>query len=193
MLIVITGPMFSGKTSELISMATDYKFAGKNVLAFKPSNDDRYHAAKIVSHTGEELDAIPINKDEPKEILKKLENHELIHDRVDVACIDEAQFFRKSTMETTVRRLLYSQGRTIILSGLSQDSYGETFGAMPYFLATADDIIHLKAVCAKSKVIGAGTRTFRKDSTNTSQVVVGSSDIYEPRSFKEWQQGNQYR
>jgi thymidine kinase len=104
---------------------------------------------------------------------------------VDVVVIDEAQFFSTEIIEV-VEDLLYKRRKTIILSGLSQDSSGNPFGAMPHLLAIADDIIHLKAVCSKSKVIGAATRTFRKDESNTNQVAVGGSEMYEPRSFDEW-------
>lgn len=185
MLIAITGPMFSRKTSELISLARQHMIAENRVVAFKPSNDNRYSETKIVSHTGEELDAIAVDRRFPGQMIKRV--HELEeYDKVDVICIDEAQFFDESAMRGVVSYFLYSLHKTIIVSGLSQDSFGEPFGAMPYILAVADDIIHKKAVCSSSKIIGAATRTFRKDTSDATQVVVGGEDIYEPRSFIEW-------
>jgi thymidine kinase len=104
----------------------------------------------------------------------------------DVIAIDEAQFFDASQLITTIETFLYVDGLTVIVSGLSQDSDGKPFGAMPHLLAIADDIIHLKSVCAKSKKIGAATRTYRKDQTNTNQVAVGGAEMYEPRSYEAW-------
>jgi len=55
MLTVITGPMFSGKTNMLISMATSHQIAGHTIQVFKPAKDDRYSVDKIVSHSDREL------------------------------------------------------------------------------------------------------------------------------------------
>lgn len=187
MLTVITGPMFAGKSSKLISMATSHYFAGHLVLGFKPTNDDRYDNEKITTHTSESFPAISIDPNGPAEIAAKVEEFEgATGKKIEVIIVDEAQFFNGKGLIHTICGLLYGGGKTIILSGLSQDSSGNPFGAMPYMLAIADDIIHLKAVCSKSKRIGAATRTFRKDVSNTNQVAVGGSEMYEPRSFDTW-------
>jgi thymidine kinase len=187
MLTVITGPMFAGKSSKLISMAVAHVIAGHNVLAFKPANDNRYGGGYITTHSDEKFMATSIDPDDPHGIINHVLHAEMTWGRkIDVVIVDEAQFFNSKSLIPTVEDLLYNDGKTIILSGLSQDSSGKPFGAMPHFLATADDIIHLKAVCAKSKKIGAATRTFRKDVNNTNQVAVGGSEMYEPRSFDEW-------
>jgi thymidine kinase len=131
--------------------------------------------------------ATSIDPQDPIEILNRVIDSEIAwRKKIDVVVIDEAQFFNSDNLISVVGDLLYHNGKTIILSGLSQDSSGKPFGAMPHLLAIADDIIHLKAVCAKSKKIGAATRTFRKDVSNTNQVAVGGSELYEPRSFDEW-------
>lgn len=186
MLIAITGPMFSRKTSELISLARQHMIAEDKVIAFKPSNDIRYSETKIVSHTGEELDATPIDRRFPGQMIKCVHELEEHDGNIDVICIDEAQFFQESAMRGVISYFLYNLRKTIIVSGLSQDSFGDPFGAMPYILAIADDIIHKKAVCSSSKMVGAATRTFRKNTSDATQVVVGGKDIYEPRSFIEW-------
>ncbi len=186
MLTVVTGPMFAGKSSKLISMATAHCIAGHYVLAFKASNDNRYDEVHITSHSYQKYPAVPIDPTEPLKILEKVSEFEhATMESVDVVVVDEAQFFSKDLIKV-IQTLLYGLRKTIILSGLSQDSNGNPFGSMPHLLAIADDIIHLKAVCSKSKTIGTATRTFRKDVSNTSQVVVGGSETYEPRSFNEW-------
>lgn len=190
MLTVITGPMFSGKTERLISIGTAHHYAEHIVKAFKPANDDRYDETFITSHAQNKWLAVPINPKKPKGIADKIyEQEDVTSRRVDVVLIDEAQFFDAEDLIFTIEHLLYIDERTIILSGLSQDSEGRPFGAMPHLLAIADDIVHLKSVCAKSKCVGTATRTFRKDETNKNQVAVGGAEMYEPRSFKEWLQG----
>ena len=186
MLTVITGPMFSGKSSKIISMGTAHCIAGHYVLAFKASNDNRYDETHITTHSFQKYPAVPVKPTEPLKIRDKvLEFENATMEGVDVVIIDEAQFFSKEIINL-IEDLLYNHRKTIIVSGLSQDSSGKPFGAMPHLLAIADDIIHLKAVCSKSKGIGTATRTFRKDVSNTNQVAVGGSEMYEPRSFNEW-------
>ena len=150
MLTVIAGPMFAGKSSKLISMATTHLLAGHNVLAFKPANDNRFGVGEyIATHTNEKFIATSIDPQSPSIILERVIDFESAwHKKVDAIAIDEAQFFDSTHLIFTVEHLLYTQSKTIILSGLSQDSSGNPFGAMPHMLAIADDIIHLKAVCA---------------------------------------------
>ena len=48
---VISGPMFAGKSSELLKRLLFLEHSGKKVLAIKPHIDDRYDASKnIVTH-----------------------------------------------------------------------------------------------------------------------------------------------
>jgi len=47
---VIVGPMYSGKTSELLSYAEIYKLGKKRYQIFKPIIDNRYRLQEIRSH-----------------------------------------------------------------------------------------------------------------------------------------------
>lgn len=183
MLTVITGPMFSGKSSELISLLEANVIAGNDIGVYKPSNDTRYHSEHIMTHSGKKIEAQCIPIDKPQYIWANLPSS---HKRV--IGIDEAQFFDSIRLIECIETLLFHR-ETIIVSGLSQDTFGKPFGAMPHLLAIADDIIHKKAVCSKSKKIGIATRTYRKDKSNTDQVAIGGAEMYEPRSFEEWMNG----
>ena len=57
----ITGSMFSGKSEELIRRLRRGIYAKQKVIVFKPAIDDRYHKEKVVSHDGNELEAINIS------------------------------------------------------------------------------------------------------------------------------------
>lgn len=181
MLTVIVGCMFAGKSERLISLAHANEVANNKVRAYKPRRDDRYATNEIVTHAGSRY---------PATVLENDLSDWKFDPTVDVHIFDEAQFFDEEMLTTIVRALLYSDNsKDVVIVGLSQDSFGTPFGAMPYFLATADDIIHLRAVCTIIRKLGTATRTFRKDVSDKSQVVVGGSEIYEPRSFEEWLKG----
>jgi len=84
MLELIIGPMFSGKSSELIRKIRLAKTINKKVLVIKPLIDNRYDNTKIVSHS---LEA------ENCETVEKLE---MLNDKIidyDLIIIDEGQFF----------------------------------------------------------------------------------------------------
>jgi len=181
MLTVITGPMFAGKTSTLIAFIEAHRIADNHVLAFKPRRDDRYSDGHYVTHDGQKLPVKSISKLDDVFIDVFFNSP-----GTDVVCFDEAQFFNPDELLNLVDILLQHE-YSVIVAGLSQDSFGKPFGAMPQLMATADRVIPLSAVCVKCKAIGAATRTYRKCDSK-EQVVVGGADIYEPRCFGCWNQ-----
>lgn len=183
MLTVITGPMFSGKSSALISRCMANVIAGRYTIVFKPDNDTRYdkNLTKVTSHNMETFPAVAIDRGTPQacwDIILVSES------KPDVVAFDEAQFFARDDMLEVVDDLV-KDGYDVILAGLSQDFKGNPFGAMPELLASADEILSLRAVCSKCKGIGIATRTYRK-SGDGEQVVVGGIDKYEARCYTCW-------
>lgn len=185
MLTVIHGPMFAGKSTRLVALARANIIAGRDVVGFKPSNDNREPGDNISTHDELEFPAFVINKDKPQNCFDKIRS---AGHKVDVILFDEAQFFDKSAMETLIQKAVCNWGYDVIVAGLSQDSNGSPFGAMPLLLAVADEVITLKAVCTKCKSINMATRTFRTDGS-TEQVAVGGAEMYEPRCFTCWEEG----
>ena len=183
MLTVITGPMFAGKTSALISMCMSHIIAGDGVVAFKPVKDNRYDDKFIVSHNLDKFSCIPIEK--PSDIYKSFLRPDL---KMDVIAIDEIQFLEPNTLMCLFDDIYERNFKRIICAGLAQDYKGEPFGAMPELLSMADEIVSLKAVCSKCKGIGLASRTFRKPTENTEQILVGGADKYEARCYKCWKE-----
>src|SRR5258706_16151541 len=68
---VICGPMFSGKSEELIRRLGRALIARKRVQVFKPSIDDRYSADEIVSHADRRMKSDSVAG--AAEILEKLD------------------------------------------------------------------------------------------------------------------------
>ncbi len=164
---VICGSMFSGKTEELIRRLKRVKIANLKVEIFKPAVDIRYDETNIVSHDTNAIISTPI--DNSQKIL-------LLAQDADVIGIDEAQFF-DSELANVCDQLAY-RGMRVIVAGLDMDFTGKPFGQMPFLLAKADYITKLHAICVKCGHIA--NYSYRKI-PNEEQVMLGATDVYEPR------------
>ncbi|PIR24783.1 MAG: thymidine kinase [Deltaproteobacteria bacterium CG_4_10_14_0_2_um_filter_43_8] len=165
---VVCGPMFSGKTEELIRRLKLVQIAKQRVQIFKPVIDDRYDEAYIMSHSAQRFECEPVST--AKEILDK------IHDNTRVVGIDEAQFYSEEIADVAVK--LANRGLRVILAGLDQDYKGRPFGSMPTLLALAESVLKLKAIC---KVCGGLASKTQRLTTDQGTVVVGSGEAYEAR------------
>src|SRR6478735_3418471 len=167
---VICGSMFSGKTEELIRRLKRARIAHLKVEIFKPSIDVRYDEEQVVSHDSNTIISTPL--DNSQTIL-------LMASEVDVVGIDEAQFFDPQLIQ--VCETLALRGIRVIVAGLDMDFKGNPFGPMPQLLAIADYITKLHAICVKCGNIA--TMSYRK-SAQGGQVLLGETDVYEPRCRK---------
>src|SRR6187200_1445150 len=107
---VICGPMFSGKSEEMIRRLRRAEIAGQRVAIFKPRIDDRYDAADVVSHAGARMRAIAVAS--VPELVARAAGH-------DVVGIDEVQFLDASVVEASLD--LADRGARVVVSGLDQD------------------------------------------------------------------------
>lgn len=134
----VVGPMYSGKSEELIRRLKRAKIAKQNVVVFKPKIDDRYSKDDVVSHSGEAINAIPI--DESTEIYDHIDN------RTQVVGIDEVQFFDDKIVDVAIE--LADRGIRVIAAGLDMDFKGEPFGPTPRLLAVAEFVDKIQAICS---------------------------------------------
>lgn len=165
---VICGPMFSGKTEELIRRLRLSKIAKQRVQIFKPALDNRYDTEHITSHLNQKFVCTPVH--EAKEILEQL------FDNTQVVGIDEAQFFKEDIVEVCEK--LANRRLRVLVAGLDQDYLGKPFGPMPKLLAIADDCLKLKAVCM---LCGKEATKSQRLTEDTEQVIVGAQKHYEAR------------
>jgi thymidine kinase len=172
---VVTGPMFSGKSEELIRRLVRAQIARQKVQVFKHSADDRYSSDELVVHPGvirHEAIAVP----NARTLLESVEPD------TDVVAIDEAQFFGDDLPE--VCNELADRGIRVIAAGLDMDFRGEPFGQMPLLLAIAEKADKLSAICVKC---GApATRSQRLINGHPASyddliIVVGAKEMYEAR------------
>jgi thymidine kinase len=174
---VITGPMFSGKTDELIRRLRRARIARQKVQVFFPAIDSRYAGnefGKVTSHTGTEFDAVSVRT--AQDILP------LVEDDVRVVGIDEAQFFDEDILRI-VNRLVES-GIRVLVTGLDTDFRGEPFGPIPSLMAQAEQLDKLQAICMVCGEPASRTQRLvggRPADIHDPVVVVGDSELYEAR------------
>lgn len=174
---VVCGPMFAGKTEELIRRVKRLEYAKIEYIIFSPAIDDRFQYDNITSHNNNSKNAISIK--EAKEIYKHLKPG------IEVVIIDEAQFFDSEIVKIVDN--LADQGLRVIVGGLDRNFRGEPFGPMPELLAIAEVVTKLTAVCTISGK--PATRTQRIIDGRPAKyadplVLIGATESYEPRSRK---------
>jgi thymidine kinase len=168
---VITGPMFSGKSEELIRRLKRARIARQRVACYKPDIDLRYHRTAIASHSAHTHEATVVaNVTELRGELFP------ILSEIDVIGLDEAQWLDASIVPLTMQLVLL--GKRVVLAGLDMTFAGEPFGPMPALMAIADEVTKLSAVCM---VCGAPAIHSHRLGASQDLVVVGSSGLYEAR------------
>jgi thymidine kinase len=136
---VIAGPMFAGKTEELLRRVRRAAIAGQRVVVFSHTLDTRAGTGRIASHAG--LDA-PSRSVESAEQLAAAAQA----DPYDIVAVDEAQFFGPALVP--VVHDLAARGLHVIVAGLDVTFLGEPFEPLPTLMTQAERVDKLTAVCS---------------------------------------------
>jgi len=172
---LIIGPMFSGKSTELIRQIRRFKAINKKVLVIKPKLDNRYDQYKLVSHNNTFENCI---------VFDNLDNIDYnMFNEYDIIIIDEAQFF--TNLKQFVLYLVEKLNMYVIIGGLDGDYKREPFGEILELIPYADDYKKLFALC---KQCNDGTHAIftkriienNQNEINTKQILIGSNDYYIP-------------
>lgn len=164
---VVCGPMFSGKTEELIRRLKRARIAKQNVQIFKPAHDVRYSEDEVVSHDDNSLESEVVHS--PSQII-------LLAAGADVIGIDEAQFFDVSIVE--VCQELADQGKRVIVAGLDQDYMREPFLPISKIMSVAEFVTKLSAICVKC---GGQAAHSQRLVSGKGRFLLGAREAYEPR------------
>jgi thymidine kinase len=135
----ICGPMFSGKSEELIRRLRRATIARKRVQVFKPGTDTRFSTSEIVTHNAARMRSDSVSG--AADILRCLDW------RVQVVGVDESNFFGMDLVD--VASQLADSGKQVIIAGLNTDYMGRPFQPMPDLLAMAESITKTLAICMR--------------------------------------------
>lgn len=173
---VICGPMYSGKSEELIRRLRRAVIARKRVQVFKPVIDRRYSPDEIVSHSDQRMRSETVEC--AQDILKKLDW------RTQVIGIDETNFFGQELIE--IVNPLADSGKQVIMAGLDTDYLGRPFPPMPDLLTLAESITKTLAICARC---GNPAKHTQRLVESDELIVVGSQGMYEARCRRCFEAG----
>lgn len=161
---IILGPMFSGKSTEMLRRIRRYKQAGQKCGVVKYDKDTRYSIEDFATHDGSTHPAIPCSN-----------NLSSVRERVSqysVIGIDEGQFF--TDIVSFVIDML-SLGKIVIIAALDGDYKQESFGSVLQLIPKCDSVVKLNAVCTLCQK--DASFTCRKTQEDTLEVI-GGDDKY---------------
>lgn len=180
---VICGPMYSGKTEELIRLTARATISGKKLMVFSPNTDTRTDL--ITSRNGLSIPSMHVKDSIELDTVTTGTG-------VEVVAIEEAQFFDENL--PYIVNDLAQTGIRVLVSGLDRDFLCRPFGPMPELLAIADKVTKLTAICFKCKRRATLTQRLINGipaSANDPLIVVGGmgDDKYEARCRNCWELG----
>ena len=173
---VICGPMFSGKSEELIRRLRRARIARKRVQVFKPAIDVRYSEDEIVSHADTRMKSEAVSG--AGQILERLDW------RTEVVGVDEANFMGENLVEIAWR--LADSGKQVIIAGLDTDFLGRPFPPIPELLALAESITKTLAICIRC---GNPAKHTQRLVDSADLIVVGAAGMYEARCRRCFEPG----
>jgi thymidine kinase len=171
---LILGPMWSGKTSMLLTYYRQFCFCKLKVCVINFKADDRYSETMLSTHDKQMIPCIMGFSME--EIMKNPENANKINE-CDVILINEGQFFHDIVQFTT--RMVEELHKKVYICGLDGDFRREKIGKLIDLIPISDKVTKLRALCGKCKDGTPAPFSFR-NSSSTEQVLIGSDDIYVP-------------
>jgi thymidine kinase len=156
----------------LFAVLDRYKYQKRKIIAFKPSIDDRYSETNIATHSGASMPAMTVTKGQ--QILDFIDEF----DEYEVVAVDEA-FMIPGISQILIS--LYKKGKTIVVSSLDLSATGKPFEEMQAMFPWATHIEKCPAVCTICAHDAFYTHKKVKD---IAEIMVGGSEIYEPRCWK---------
>jgi thymidine kinase len=172
---LIIGPMYSGKTTELIKQLNTYSLLNMKVLYINHILDNR---SDIFSTHNPSIKDLGRGVDGMKSSDISLEMNTIMS--YDVIGIDEAQLFDK--IYDVIMYIAETLNKRVIVAGLSGDYKRELFGELYRLLPVVDDITKLHAYC--KPCLGnnniARAHFSKRITLHQETVLIGASDSYIP-------------
>jgi len=176
-LIILFGPMFSGKTTHLINKLVTAHDVGHRVIYINHSLDNRPSYDDAASSHHSIFDKLPKSITATKtSTLSSIDVNEY-----DIIGIDEGQFF--TDLESTVREWVLHNGKMVIIASLDGKADVTSFGQAHELICIAEKIKKLPAVCMNCMKDKCEIRTkpayfTYRTTTDKGDVVIGGVDKY---------------
>lgn len=174
---IISGPMFAGKSTELIRRLLILGHTPIPFILFKPVIDNRYARGEVVTHNKQSMPAVEVKSSE------EIVDYITLHPQLRVIGIDEAQFFDVGLVKV-VKELVFQQGKRVIIATLLLDYQDQPFGSVPQLLPYADEHTVLHAVCSFCSKNWAN-HTVRVEG-GARQIEVGGAEKYKVACNECW-------
>ncbi len=171
---VVCGPMFAGKTEELMRRVRRAVIAGRRVVVFSHALDARHGSDRLASHVGRDFPSAAAST--------ASEIESAVPGDTDVVAIDEAQFFGPDLVPVVGR--LAARGLVVIVAGLDVTFDGRPFEPLPSLMALAEQVDKLTAictVCGEEAVFHVKLEATEAGPDDLTAANVGGSEIYQAR------------
>ncbi len=159
---LLIGPMFAGKTSEMMRLVERHNMAGRKCLIVKYSGDKRYSEDEVVTHRGVRAMVTTASTDRIADVDCSAYG---------VIGIDEGQFY--PDIVDAANRLADS-GKIVIISYLDATYERKPFGPLAQLVASAEYVQKLAAVCT----CGDDAHYSKRMTADTELEVIGGADKY---------------
>lgn len=167
---VICGPMFAGKSTELLRRLHRHDIAGHSTLLVKPHMDTRDE--NVHTHDGASVRALAV----------RTLTDALVHGyRPDCLAIDELQFFEIEPGDLELIFDLAKTGTRVIFAGVDLDHYGNPFDTVAAVMGMATRVDKLTAVCSDCSEITATRTQWVSELPYNEDTRVGGEDRYDPK------------
>jgi len=173
---LLIGPMFSGKSTEMIRRVKRYQIAKKRIIIIKKSFDIREGEVKgiIKTHAGEKMSCIRLEK------LADFTGDLVWH--YDVIGIDDGQFF--PDIETFVEELVNNHGKIVIIAALDANYKREPFKNITNLVAKCEIVKKFNAICTSCGSFGSFSKKLKEEEGEL--IDVGGSEKYTVLCRKCW-------
>jgi len=166
---LLLGPMYAGKSSELIRRMRRFQHAGKSTFLIKHKHDIRYNTnnQKLSTH-----DQLKIECDYATDT-KLMDDNNLSNKIKDVhvICIDEGQFFPDIDLFAEHYANL---GKIIIIAALDSDFQRKPFNKIIELISKSEEYVKFTAVCN----CGSDAAFTKRITNEKEHILIGGSDKY---------------
>lgn len=161
-LIVVCGPMFAGKTTELQRRIALARAAGERVLVVKPARDTRYAHDALVTHTGGRVAARSVATLD-----------EIAAAAADFVAIDEIHFFASDAVAPI--EALRARGVAVAVAGCDIDHFGDIFTPFDALIPRATEVVRIAGICHRC---GAPSTHSERLVATTERIIVGGANEF---------------